>query len=61
MTRKVTAYEVTPNTDPATRKLFRMVTTVILECGHRVQLGTGSTRPRLLECYQCEERPLLTE
>lgn len=58
--RKVTGYDMTPNTGPdeMSRRLHPFTYTAILECGHRVNQGVDDTQHRFKACLECDRPPL---
>ena len=50
--RKVIRFETHPNNGPS-KGLFPECATAVLECGHRLNLGVSSERPKRMACYEC--------
>lgn len=57
--KKVVRFETRTNTspDPESRRLWPECSLAILECGHRHNLGAGTTyRPKRIACWECGPR-----
>lgn len=50
--RKVIRFETRANDGPS-KNLFPECASAVLECGHRINLGVSSQRPKNMACYEC--------
>ncbi|CAJ0902703.1 hypothetical protein R20233_04819 [Ralstonia sp. LMG 32965] len=50
--RKVMRFETRANDGPS-KDLFPECASAVLECGHIMNLGVSSQRPRHMACYEC--------
>lgn len=51
--RAVIDWELRPNPHPESSRLWPQFATVVLECGHRINVGVSGERPRRMACHEC--------